>query len=184
MLRDARERYDLPVVDVILPAARRAVRVSRTGRIGVICTTATAYSRSYDDALAAVPDVELFTSPCPLFVELVEAGVTGGAELEAIAHDYLEPLRLAGIDTLILGCTHYPLLTGVINYVLGDSVTLVSSAEECAKSTWTTLNGLGLLHHTPRDATRRFLTTGNPEKFEGIGSRLMGGFVADVGAVW
>jgi glutamate racemase len=68
--------------------------------------------------------------------------------------------------------------------VLGDSVTLVSSAEECAKSTWTTLNGLGLLHHTPRDATRRFLTTGNPEKFEGIGSRLMGGFVADVGAVW
>ncbi len=134
VLRDARERYSVPVVDVVLPAARRAVRVSRNGRIGVICTSATAYSRSYDDALAAVPDVELFTSPCPLFVDFVEAGVTGGPDLEAIAHDYLEPLRLAGIDTLILGCTHYPLLTGVINYVLGDTVTLVSSAEECAKA--------------------------------------------------
>ena len=110
--------------------------------------------------------------------------MTGGSDLEAIAHDYLEPLRLAGIDTLILGCTHYPLLTGVINYVLGDSVTLVSSADECAKSTWTTLNELGLLHHAPRVATREFLTTGNPERFQGIGSRLMGGFVSEVGAVW
>ena len=184
VLRDARERYSVPVVDVVLPAARRAVRVSRNGRIGVICTTATAYSRSYDDALAAVPDVELFTSPCPLFVDFVEAGITGGPDLEAIAHDYLEPLRLAEIDTLILGCTHYPLLTGVINYVLGDSVTLVSSADECAKATWTTLNELGLLNHAPREASRRFLTTGNPDKFQGIGSRLMGGFVTDVLGVW
>lgn len=184
VLRDARERYNVPVVDVVLPAARRAVRVSRRGRIGVICTSATAYSRSYDDALAAVPDVELFTSACPLFVDFVEAGVTGGPDLEAIAHDYLEPLRLAEIDTLILGCTHYPLLTGVINYVLGDTVTLVSSAEECAKATWATLNELGLLNHAPREATRRFLTTGNPEKFQGIGSRLMGGFVTDVLGVW
>ena len=184
VLRDARERYSVPIIDVIMPAARRAVRVSRNGRIGVICTTATAQSRSYDDALAAVPDVELFTSACPLFVDFVEAGVTGGSDLEAIAHDYLEPLRLAGIDTLILGSTHYPLLTGVINYVLGDSVTLVSSADECAKSTWTTLNELGLLHHAPRVATREFLTTGNPERFQGIGSRLMGGFVSEVGAVW
>ena len=184
VLRDARERYSVPVVDVVLPAARRAVRVSRNGRIGVICTTATAYSRSYDDALAAVPDVELFTSACPLFVDFVEAGVTGGPDLEVIAHDYLEPLRLAAIDTLILGCTHYPLLTGVINYVLGDTVTLVSSAEECAKATWTTLNELGLLNHAPREATRRFLTTGSPEKFQGIGSRLMGGFVTDVLGVW
>ena len=184
VLRDARERYSVPIIDVIMPAARRAVRVSRNGRIGVICTTATAQSRSYDDALAAVPDVELFTSACPLFVDFVEAGVTGGSDLEAIAHDYLEPLRLAGIDTLILGCTHYPLLAGVIQYVLGDSVTLVSSADECAKSTWTTLNELGLLHHAPRVATREFLTTGNPERFQGIGSRLMGGFVSEVGAVW
>ena len=135
-------------------------------------------------ALAAVPDVELFTAPCPLFVDFVEAGVTGGPDLEAIAHDYLEPLRLAAVDTLILGCTHYPLLSGVINYSLGDSVTLVSSADECAKSTWATLNERGLLHHAPRQAGREFLTTGNPQRFQGIGSRLMGGFVGEVAGVW
>lgn len=180
VLRDARERYDVPVIDVILPAARRAVKTSRSGRIGVICTEATANSQSYDDALAAVPNVELFTSPCPLFVDFVEAGITGGPELVKIARDYLAPLQRAGIDTLILGCTHYPLLAGVITYVLGHDVTLVSSAEECAKETYWTLTDLDLVHHVPRQATRRFLTTGNPEKFEGIGRRLMGGFVSDV----
>jgi glutamate racemase len=186
VLRDARERYDLPVVDVILPAARRAVRVSRTGRIGVICTTATAYSRSYDDALAAVPDVELFTSPCPLFVELVEAGVTGGAELEAIAHDYLEPLRLAGIDTLILGCTHYPLLTGIVSYVMGDQVTLVSSAEETAKDVYRKLTELDLLAPgTEPAAPHEFLATGDPAPFARLGHRFLGpeiGTVAELGA--
>ncbi|MFZ1410148.1 MAG: glutamate racemase [Micropruina sp.] len=184
VLRDARERYSVPITEVILPAARRAVRATRSGRVGVICTTATATSLSYEDAFAAVPNVQLFTTPCPLFVDFVEAGITGGPELQAIAHDYLEPLKLAEIDTLILGCTHYPLLTGVLSYVLGDTVTMVSSAEECAKDTFATLNDAGLLHHTPRQASRRFLTTGSPEKFEGIGRRLMGGFVADVEQVF
>ena len=114
VLRDARERYDVPVIDVILPAARRAVRASKTGRIGLICTEATATSASYDDALVAVPGVELVTVACPLFVEYVEAGTTGGAELLDAARGYLLPLRETGIDTLILGCTHYPLLAGVI----------------------------------------------------------------------
>ncbi|MBK8461228.1 MAG: glutamate racemase [Micropruina sp.] len=184
VLRDARERYSVPITEVILPAARRAVRATRSGRVGVICTTATATSLSYEDAFAAVPNVQLFTTPCPLFVDFVEAGITGGPELQAIAHDYLEPLQLADVDTMILGCTHYPLLTGVLSYVLGDSVTLVSSAEECAKETFAVLNDAGLLHHTPRQASRRFLTTGSPEKFEGIGRRLMGGFVADVEQVF
>ncbi len=184
VLRDARERYSIPVTEVILPAARRAVRATRSGRIGVICTPATANSLSYDDALAAVPDVDLFTSACPLFVEYVEAGITGGPELQGIAHDYLEPLRLAGIDTLILGCTHYPLLSGVISYILGDAVTLVSSADECAKETFAVLNDAALLHHEPRRATRRFLTTGNADRFEALGQRLMGGFVHDVEQVW
>ncbi len=180
VLRDARERYDCPVIEVILPAARRAVKASRTGRIGVICTEATALSRSYDDALAAVPGVELVTSPCPLFVDYVEAGITGGPELLEVAKGYLRPLQDAGVDTLILGCTHYPLLAGVLSYVMGDGVTLVSSADECAKEVYTTLTDLGLTHHAHRVAQRTFLTTGNPERFEGIGRRLMGGFVADV----
>ncbi|MDO5534569.1 MAG: glutamate racemase [Propionibacteriaceae bacterium] len=177
VLRDARERYDVPVVDVILPAARRAVRATRNGRVGVICTVATANALSYDDALTAVPDVELHTAPCPLFVEYVERGVTGGPELLDLTRQYLAPLQFADVDTLILGCTHYPLLAGVISYVLGEGVTLVSSADECARETYQSLTDLELVHEQPRAATRRFLTTGSPEMFEGIGRRLMNGFV-------
>ncbi len=184
VLRDARERYDVPVIDVVLPAARRAVRVSRQGRIGLICTTATATSRSYDDALAAVPDVDLVTMPCPRFVDFVEAGITGGPELLQVAREYLLPLREAGVDTLILGCTHYPLLAGVISYVIGEDVTLVSSAEECAKQAFAALTDLDLLHPAPRTARQRFLTTGSPELFEGVGSRLLGGFVHEVEQVY
>ena len=181
VLRDARERYDVPVVEVILPAARRAVKATRNGRIGVICTVATANSLSYSDALAAVPGIELFTAPCPLFVDYVERGITGGRDVLDLARAYLAPLQAQEIDTLILGCTHYPLLQGVLNYVLGDGVTLLSSSEECAKEVYATLTDLGLLKEGPREAARTFLTTGNPEQFEGIGRRLMGGgFVAGV----
>src|SRR4051812_22273321 len=127
VLRDARERYDVPVVEVILPAARRAVRATRHGRVGLIATRATVTSRAYDDAFAAAPHIELTSVACPRFVEFVESGVTAGDELLEIATDYLRPITDAGCDTLILGCTHYPLLTAVISYVVGDGVTLVSS---------------------------------------------------------
>lgn len=180
VLRDARERYAVPVVEVILPAARRAVAATRTGRVGVICTEATATSLAYDDAFTAAPQIDLHTVACPRFVPFVEAGVTGGSELLACAEGYLEPLRMVGIDTLILGCTHYPLLTGVISYVLGDEVTLVSSADECAKDVYAGLTRLKLTHDVPRAPTYRFLTTGSPEAFTGVGRRLMGGLVADV----
>lgn len=173
MLRDARERYDVPVVEVILPATRRAVAASRTGRIGVICTSATAESLAYDDAFAAAPHVALSTSACPRFVEFVEAGVTSGDELMSVAHDYLDPLISAGVDTLILGCTHYPLLTGVISYVMGDSVTLVSSAEECAKDVYRVLTREGLLAEDGQP-THRFLTTGQPDEFARVGQRFLG----------
>jgi len=173
MLRDARERYDVPVVEVILPATRRAVAASRTGRIGVICTRATADSLAYDDAFAAAPHVELFTQPCPRFVDFVEAGVTGGDELLGVAHAYLDPLVSDGIDTLILGCTHYPLLTGVISYVVGDNVTLVSSAEECAKDVYKLLVRTGLMR-PGGDPTYSFLTTGAPGEFESVGRRFLG----------
>ena len=180
VLRDARERYGVPVVEVILPAARRAAAATRNGRVGVICTEATATTQAYDDAFAVAPQVDLVTVACPRFVSFVEAGVTGGPELLAVAEDYLKPLDAAGIDTLILGCTHYPLLTGVISYVLGDDVTLVSSAEECAKDVYAALTRLGLTHDQPRPARHRFLTTGNPTAFEGVGHRLMGGLVTGV----
>ncbi len=179
VLRDARERYSIPVTEVILPAARRAVAATKTGRVGVICTEATATSRSYDDAFAAAPQIHLTTSACPLFVDYVEAGITGGSELIEVARQYLAPVQEADCDTLILGCTHYPLLTGVISYVLGDEVTLVSSAEESAKSTYRSLVSHDLLQPGPREGYRRFLTTGSPDRFAGIGRRLMGDFVTE-----
>jgi len=173
MLRDARERYDVPVVEVIYPATRRAVAATRSGRIGVICTSATAESMAYDDAFAAAPQVELTTRACPRFVDFVEAGVTGGEELLAAAHDYLDPLSRAGVDTLILGCTHYPLLTGVISYVMGDDVTLVSSAEECAKDVYKMLVRTDLMRPAG-EPTYTFATTGSPDEFETIGRRFLG----------
>ncbi|MFT4189042.1 MAG: glutamate racemase [Aeromicrobium sp.] len=175
VLRDARERYDVPVVEVIVPATRRAVNATRNGRVGVICTTATATSRAYDDAFAANPGIQLHTRACPRFVEFVEAGVTGGDELMAAAEEYLAPLREVGVDTLVLGCTHYPLLTGVLSYVMGDAVTLVSSAEETAKDVYRLLAREGLARDTALPAPRhRFLTTGDPESFAALGRRFLG----------
>jgi glutamate racemase len=175
VLRDARERYPVPVVEVIHPATRRAVAASRTGRIGVICTRATAESMAYDDAFTAAPHVELHTRACPRFVEFVEAGMTSGPELMAVAHEYLDPLTSVGIDTLILGCTHYPLLTGIVSYVMGDQVTLVSSAEETAKDVYRLLvqHGLERDPSLPEPA-HRFLTTGQPAEFASIGRRFLG----------
>jgi glutamate racemase len=173
VLRDARERYDVPVVEVILPATRRAVAASRSGEIGVICTRATAESMAYDDAFAAAPHVNLHTQACPRFVDFVERGVTSGEELLGVAFEYLGPMVDAGVDTLILGCTHYPLLTGVISYVMGDRVTLVSSAEESAKDLYRLLVGSGLALEDG-DPTYTFLTTGQPGEFETIGRRFLG----------
>jgi len=175
VLRDARQRYPVPVVEVIHPATRRAVAASRSGRIGVICTRATAESMAYDDAFTAAPHVLLHTRACPRFVEFVEAGITSGPELLEVAHGYLDPLTAEGIDTLVLGCTHYPLLTGALSYVMGDAVTLVSSAEETAKDVYRLL----VQHGLERDAglpapVHRFLTTGQPEEFARIGRRFLG----------
>ncbi len=175
VLGDARERYDVPVVEVIRPAVRRAVRSTRNGRVGVVCTSATATSGAYADAFTAAPDVEVITQPCPRFVEFVEAGVTGGDELLAVAAGYLEPLKEAGVDTLVLGCTHYPLLTGVISYVMGEDVALVSSAEETAQVVYRELVSRGIARGD--DAPRpdhHFLTTGDPQTFSPLAQRFLG----------
>jgi glutamate racemase len=130
---------------------------------------------AYDDAFAAAPQVELSTQACPKFVDFVEAGVTSGPELLAAAHEYLDPLAGHGVDTLILGCTHYPLLTGVISYVMGDAVTLVSSAEETAKDVYALLvrHGLERSRALP-EPQHHFLTTGRPSEFREIGRRFLG----------
>jgi glutamate racemase len=181
MLRDARERYSVPVIEVIQPAVRRAVAATRTGNIGVIGTRATIDSKAYVDAFAAAPQLQITSIACPLFVEFVERGETSGAEITKVAREYLAPVMDAKVDTLVLGCTHYPLLTGVISYVMGEGVTLVSSAEETAKDLYRTLVENGLLRsQSSTPATHRFLATGDAKAFETLARRFLGPEVTQV----
>ncbi len=176
-LRDARERYAVdarvPVVEVIQPAVRRAVSATRNGRVGVIGTEATITSGAYRDAFAAAPHLKLTMKACPLFVDYVERGITAGREILAVAREYLDPVREAGVDTLVLGCTHYPLLTGVISYVMGEEVTLVSSAEETAKDLYRTLTKHDLLAAEDTVPTHRFLATGDAAQFAKLAKRFL-----------
>jgi glutamate racemase len=175
LLRDARERYEVPVVEVIQPAVRRAVAATRTGRVGVIGTRATVTSRAYEDSFAAAPQLRIVSQACPRFVEFVERGVTTGDELLQVAHEYLDPVAGAGVDTLVLGCTHYPLLTGVISYVMGEGVTLVSSAEETAKDVYRTLVASGLARDDGLPSPgHRFVVTGDADTFVHLGRRFLG----------
>ena len=185
MLRDARERYPVPVVEVIQPAVRRAVATTRSGRVGVIATAATVASHAYDDAFAAAPSIELTSAACPKFVEFVERGVTSGRQVLGLAEAYLSPMRRAGVDTLVLGCTHYPLLSGVVQLAVGDEVTLVSSAEETAKDVLRVLTARDLLRprERPEPAVREFLVTGDPDSFRRVATRFVGPGVVPVGRV-
>ena len=181
MLRDARERYDVPVVEVIQPAVRRAVATTRTGRVGVIGTAGTIQSRAYDDAFAAAPHLELSSAACPRFVEFVEAGVTTGPEVLAVAEEYLAPLRAAGVDTLVLGCTHYPFLKGAISYVMGEGVSLVSSDVETANDVYRVLVSQGIERRAPTPPRHRFEATGDSSAaFLDLAHRLIGPDIASV----
>jgi len=182
MLRDARERYAVPVVEVIQPAVRAAVRQTQNHRVGVIGTAGTIGSRAYDDAFAAAPDLQLFTKACPSFVDFVEAGVTSGDALFADAEEYLAPLRHAGIDTLVLGCTHYPLMSAAIQVVVGENVMLVSSAEETAFDVYRTLMEHGIQHSgATTDHKYRFEATGaSTDEFLRLARRFLGPEVSSV----
>jgi len=186
VLRDARERYTegagIPVVEVIQPAVRSAVGQTRNKRIGVIGTEGTIRSRAYEDAFAAAADLQLFTQACPRFVEFVEAGDTSSPELRELAAGYLAPLREAGVDTLVLGCTHYPLLSAAIQYVMGPEVRLVSSADETAADVYRTLVDHDL--EAPAGSVPRydFEATGADEGgFLRLAKRFLGPEVSRVG---
>ncbi|MGL4307041.1 MAG: glutamate racemase [Mycobacteriaceae bacterium] len=174
-LRDARERYPVPVIEVVLPAVRRAVSTTKTGRIGVIGTAATVASRAYEDAFAAAPDATILSVAGPGFVDFVERGITSGRQILGLAQGYLAPLQQANIDTLVLGCTHYPLLSGLIQLAMGDQVILVSSAEETAKDVLRVLSEQDLLRgHEEGPARRIFEATGDPDAFAKLAARFLG----------
>jgi glutamate racemase len=185
MFRDARERFEqghgIPVIEVIQPAVRQAVRRTRTKRIGVIGTEGTIRSGAYTDAFVADPELVITTAAAPRFVEFVEAGITTGPELMDVAAEYLAPLREAEIDTLVLGCTHYPLLAGAIQYVVGPEVSLVSSAEETAYDVYRRLVEHDLLSQATDAPRHVFEATGpDTQRFRQLAARFLGPEVSRV----
>jgi len=170
-----REHLDIPVLGVIEPGARAAVRATRNGKIGVIGTAGTVRSGRYADVIHSLdPALEVFSVPCPLFVPLAEEGWTDGDVPAAVARAYLAPLLERGIDTLVLGCTHYPLLKAVIAGIAGETVTLLDSADETAAVVESTLDAMDLRGTAPLVPQFRFFVSDAPETFMQVGQRFLG----------
>jgi glutamate racemase len=180
---DIADRAGIPVVGVIDPGTRAAVRATRNGRIGLIGTEATVASGAYNRAVVATGvAVTRLSVACPLFVEHVEHGDTTSDGLRRVARRYLEPLRGGGIDTLILGCTHYPLLSGLLQLELGPDVILVSSAEETAKDVYAALVRQGLRSEESNPPASTFLATGDPADFLAVAEIFLGPELSEVHA--
>ena len=176
-----REQFDMPVIGVVEPGARAAVAVTTRGRIGVIGTVGTIKSGAYERAIRAInSDVFITARACPLFVPLVEEGWTDHDATRLIAREYLEPMIAADIDTLVLGCTHYPLLKPLLRDVLGPHVRLIDSAEETAAETARTLAAANLTASDGADPTYRFVASDDPLQFLQLGQRFLGDTIEGV----
>src|SRR2546421_5784602 len=181
-LAELRARYEVPLTGVIEPGLRAAAKVTRTGRIGVIGTVGTIASGAYQRAAEALwPHVELTCAACPGFVEFVEAGDVDSDQVHVLAERLLAPVRDATVDTLVLGCTHYPLLARTIGDVMGRGVVLVSSADETAFAVRDLLTARGMLATAaPSDPRHVFFTSGPVDTFRTLGVRFLGPEVAAV----
>ncbi len=167
--------FPLPVVGVLEPGARAAVAATRTGRVAVIGTEATIASRAYERAITGIaPAISVTSLACPLFVPLVEEGWTDNDVAMLVAATYLAPLRGAGIDTLVLGCTHYPLLKAAIRAAVGEGITLIDSATETAKEVATALARSGAAAGGSGAGTRHYYVTDAPDRFVRIGAQFLG----------
>lgn len=167
--------FDLPVVGVIEPGAKAAVRATRNGRIGVIGTAGTISSGAYRETIRKLgPELEVFSQPCPLFVPLAEEGWLDKEATCLIAEEYLSPLGASGVDTLILGCTHYPLLKGVISKLMGDGVQLIDSATETANELEDLLQRENLESSSSQPGQHRFFISDLPHRFQELAERFLG----------
>lgn len=176
-----RDEFDMPVIGVVEPGARAAVAATKEGRIGVIGTVGTVKSGAYERAIRAIDrDVFITARACPLFVPLVEEGWTDHEATRLIAHEYLEPLIAADIDTLVLGCTHYPLLKPLLREVLGEDVRLIDSAEETAAETARTLAAAEMSAPADAEPTYRFVASDDPLQFLQLGQRFLGDTIEGV----
>ena len=174
-LETLKKEFPFPVIGVIEPGARQAIAKTKNGRIGVIGTKSTIGSGSYEAHLKKLdPGVKVYSEACPLFVPLVEEGWLEGEVVSKIARVYLAQLKSFGIDTLILGCTHYPLLSKMIQNTIGDKVKLVNSAEETAKEAKQLLLKLKLSSQKKRDQETQFYVSDEPEQFRILGERFLG----------
>jgi glutamate racemase len=174
----------IPVIGVIQPGARAAVSATKSGSIGVIGTHGTIKSRAYETAIQnLLPDARISATACPLFVPLVEEGWLETEATMLIAQEYLTPLRDAAIDTLVLGCTHYPLLKRAIGSVVGRSVRLIDSAEETAAETARILQREKLASNNNANARYRFIASDAPETFLRVGQRFLGAAIERVETV-
>lgn len=175
-LRQLEQELPIPVLGVVDPGVVAVATTTESGRVGVIGTVGTIASRAYEGAVNALaPDLSLTTCACPGFVEFVERGETSGPEIEILVERLLAPITNADIDTLLLGCTHYPFLARVISDVVGPDVTLVSSADETAFALAAVLAEQGLAHPDPdRGGTHQFISSGDVRAFASLGSKLLG----------
>jgi glutamate racemase len=181
------EEARVPVMGVIIPGAKRAVKISKSGRIGVIGTRATVDSEAYPRAILALrPGAEVFSRACPMFVPLAEEGWTDDDIALAVARRYLETLQDSGIDTLVLGCTHYPMLARVIGTVMGPGVALVDSADSVAAEVKEWLANDEVLAAPARGdrPASRFYVTDAPAPFERVAERILGHPVGLIGRAW
>ena len=180
-LEEAQRDYNIPVVGVILPGVRAALGRSTNRRIGVIGTVLTIGSGSYERAVRRLdPQVEVLSQACPEFVDFVERGEVDGQHIVEVAEGYLAPMVEAGVDTVILGCTHYPMLEELIQRIVGDGVTLISSADETAEEVRDILERLGWDQNNNSAGRRHFLATGDAEKCTGLGRMFLGPEVKEV----
>jgi glutamate racemase len=170
-----RESLTIPVIGVIEPGARAAVRATRNGHVGVIGTAGTIKSGAYERALRALePGLRITARACPLFVPIVEEGWIDHEATRLIAREYLEPLLREEVDAVVLGCTHYPLLKSVIVDVLGPGVALIDSAEETARETAAVLQNKRLTVTGHAGPTHRFIASDDPLMFLQLGQRFLG----------
>jgi glutamate racemase len=176
-----RDEMDMPVIGVVEPGARAAVAATKSGHVGVIGTAGTIKSGAYERAIRELaPDILVTPRACPLFVPMVEEGWTDHEATRLVAQEYLEPILAADIDTLVLGCTHYPLLKPLLRDVLGADVRLIDSAEETAAETARTLDAAQLSAASDADPVYRFIASDDPLQFLQLGQRFLGGTMEGV----
>ena len=173
-LPDLQLELSVPVVGVITPETHAAVQATRNRRVGLLATEATVSAGRYAALLRTLDaGVEVFQVACPALVPLIEGDDPYGAPTVEALRAYAAPLKAAGVDTVILGCTHYPLIRPMLQREFGRGVTLVFSAEETAREVAETLARKGIENDSERNGAYRFLTTGNPESFRDMGARFL-----------